>query len=283
MIDPSTLRSRSLQEWKFLNSGFHSGVHNMYLDQFLAKEMVETSRAPTLRVYGWNPHAISIGYNQRRHDLDETKCRMQGIDVVRRPTGGRAILHADELTYCVVMHSAGKSISQMYCDISKALVCGLRTLGADVEYSAVQTDFRHLYRNQNSIPCFASSARYEIQYRGMKLVGSAQRRYASSAGEDEVVLQHGSILLGPAHKKLSELVKVEREEVSASILNDLELKTIELCSVLGRHVSFEEVAAAIKIGFEREWNIAFTDNNFDESIRESDFSYDILSNEKVTQ
>lgn len=271
-----------VSDWKILNSGFHSGAHNMHVDQLFAKRMVEQGGPPTLRLYGWNPYAISIGYNQRRYDLDETKCLMQGIDIVRRPTGGRAILHADELTYSVVMFAEGKSISQIYCDISKALVRGLRTFGADVEYSEVQPDFPHLYRNQNSIPCFANSARHEIQYRGRKLVGSAQRRYASPDGDD-VVLQHGSILLGPAHKKLSELVQVESEELYTSIRRGLEMKTIDLSSILGRNVSFDDVAVAVKGGFENEWNIVFTNDNFDESNLGSDLSYNISSNEKVAQ
>ncbi len=273
-----------LAEWKFLNSGVHSGDHNMRVDQLLAKRMAEQGVPPTLRLYGWDPHAISIGYNQRRHDLDEAKCLLEGIDIVRRPTGGRAILHADEMTYSVVMPAEGKGISEIYCDISKALVRGLRTLGAEVEYSAVQVDFPNLYRNQNSIPCFASSARYEIQYRGRKLVGSAQRRYASPDG-DEVVLQHGSILLGPAHKKLSELVQVESEELSTSIRHGLDMKTIELSSILGRNVSFDEAAVAVKSGFEDEWNIVFNDDDFDESnlALESNVSDNIFSNEKVAQ
>jgi len=254
----------------------------MDVDQLLAMRMAEQGGAPTLRIYGWDPHAISIGYNQRRHDLDEAKCLAQGIDIVRRPTGGRAILHADELTYSVVMHAEGKSISQIYCDISKALVRGLRSLGADVGYSAAQPDFPLLYRNQNSIPCFASSARYEIQYRGKKLVGSAQRRYTTPSGDD-VVLQHGSILLGPAHKELSELVQVGSEELSTSIRRGLEMKTIELSFILGRDIAFDEVAVAVKGGFENEWNIVFNDDNFDESNLVSDHSYEISSNEKVAQ
>jgi lipoate-protein ligase A len=254
----------------------------MHVDQLLANRMVEQGGPPTLRLYGWDRHTISIGYNQRRHDLDESKCLVQGIDIVRRPTGGRAILHADELTYNVVMYAEGKSISQIYSDISKALVRGLRTIGADVAYSAVQPDFPTLYRNQNSIPCFGNSARYEIQYRGRKLVGSAQRRYATPDG-DEVVLQHGSILLGPAHKKLSELVQVESEELYASIRRGLEMKTIDLSSILGRNVSFDEAAVAVKGGFENEWNVVFNDDDFDESNLRSDLSYNISSNEKVAQ
>jgi lipoate-protein ligase A len=249
--------------WQFLNSGFHSGQRNMQLDEFLAKRMLDGEDSPTLRLYGWEPHAISLGYNQRRHDFDEVRCAAHGIDIVKRPTGGRAILHAEELTYSVTMFSNGKSISDVYCEISRALVLGLQLLGADVEYTSTQLNFPKLYRSRASIPCFASSARYEIQHRGKKLVGSAQRRYGSPDG-NEVVLQHGSVLIGPEHKRLSELVRAESQEVRVSLLEDLETKTTELDSVLGRKVTFDEVAAAVKKGFERTWNIVFTDIKADE-------------------
>lgn len=251
-------------EWQFINSGFHSGSHNMLMDESLAQRLMRNEGVPTLRVYGWKPHAISLGYNQCRHDFDEAKCAAHGIDIVRRPTGGRAILHAEELTYSVVMFANGKSITDVYCEISKALVCGLRLLGADVDYTPTQPNFLQIYRSQTSIPCFASSARYEIQYRGKKLVGSAQRRYVSDSGDD-VVLQHGSILLGAAHKKLSELVRVENEEVYASIQRDLEVKTIELESILDRKVLYDEAAVVIRKGFEHEWNFVFTESDVDES------------------
>jgi lipoate-protein ligase A len=256
----------------------------MYVDELLAKRLVDNEGSPTVRFYGWKPFAISLGYNQRGYDLDETKCAMHGIDIVRRPTGGRAILHAEELTYSVVMFANGKSISDVYSEISKALVCGLRMLGADVEYVAAQPNFSQLYRSQSSIPCFSSSARYEIQYRGRKLVGSAQRRYHSPRCA-EVVLQHGSVLLGAAHKELSELLHVENEEVHAAIRRDFDSKTVDLSSILGRDVSFDEVAIAVKKGFEREWKIVFGNSNLDESRLASDaqFSYNFSSNEKVTQ
>jgi lipoate-protein ligase A len=243
-------------EWKFINSGFLPGEENMRFDIALAEKMVRREGGPALRVYGWKPHAISLGYNQRRHDFDEDKCSAYGIDIVRRPTGGRAILHADELTYCVVMEADGRNVNDVYADISTALVAGLRFLGASVEYATSQPNFSQLYRQQTSIPCFASSSRYEIQFQGKKLVGSAQRRYVR-VDATEVVLQHGSLLLGPEHRRLHELLAVQDDTVSATILEDLKSKTTELSSVLGRGVTFDETAAAIKAGFEQCWNIVF--------------------------
>ena len=243
-------------EWQFVNSGFLPGEENMRFDVALAENMVRHEGGPTLRVYGWKPHAISLGYNQRRHDFDETRCSAHGIDIVRRPTGGRAILHADELTYCVVMEANGRNVNDVYADISTALVAGLRFLGASVEYAKSQPNFSQLYRQQTSIPCFASSSRYEIQFQEKKLAGSAQRRYAR-ADRTEVVLQHGSLLLGPEHRRLHTLIAIQDAKVSATILEDLRSKTTDLSSVLGRRVTFDETAAAIKAGFEQCWNIVF--------------------------
>lgn len=248
--------TRTTRTWEFLDTGNHSGDYNMKMDEFLAKRLLARVGSPTLRVYGWRPAAISLGYNQLRRDLDEIKCMADGIDIVRRPTGGRAILHDEELTYSVVMFADGKTIADICGDISKALVEGLGFLGAELEYASVQPDFRRLYRRTASAPCFSSAARYEIQYRGKKVAGSAQRRYASPDGA-EVVLQHGSILLGTAHRKLAELLRAESENERESIRTQLDARTIELNRVLGRPVSFGEVAHAVKRGFERAWGIDF--------------------------
>ena len=249
--------------WQFLNSGYHPGEFNMRLDELFAERLMAHQSVPTLRVYGWKPYAISLGYNQRRTDFDEALCSAQGIDIVRRPTGGRAIFHAEELTYCVTMFARGKNITDSYREISRALLSGLHFLGADVQSALTQPDLQQFYRSRTSIPCFASSSRYEIQYRGKKLVGSAQRRYVAPGGE-EIVLQHGSVLLGPMHRRLSEFVNAESEEARAALRESLEMKTTELDSVLGRKVSFDEAAAALRKGFECAWNIAFTEITADQ-------------------
>ena len=253
-----SMNGHAADRWQFLNSGFHPGQYNMHVDELLAERLAAHEGSPTLRVYGWKPYAISLGYNQRDNDFDEERCTTHGIDIVRRPTGGRAILHAEELTYSVTIFSRGENINDAYREISRALISGLHLLGADVQYAMASPNLPQFYRSRTSIPCFASSTRYEIQYRGKKLVGSAQRRFAASGG-DEVVLQHGSILLGPVHRRLSEFVRAESEEIRAALRESLETKTTELDSVLGRNVSFDEVALALRKGFERTWNILFTE------------------------
>ena len=181
--------------WRFENTGVHSGVFNMEYDEALARALVDGIGNSTIRVYGWQPYAISLGWNQSMDEIDLSKTSVSGIDVVRRPTGGRAILHAKELTYSVVMQVHDKNVLTVYEDISRALVAGLQELGAPVAIEKSQPNFSSLYRSASAVACFSSTGRYEIKCHGKKLVGSAQRRYAAAHGE-EVVLQHGSILIG---------------------------------------------------------------------------------------
>lgn len=243
-------------QWQWIDSGHQSGAFNMSTDVNNAAKLQRGEILPTLRLYGWKPWAVSLGYNQSEHDIDLKKCEQYGFDIVRRPTGGRAILHANELTYSVVMAADGRGITEIYSMISKALVSGLSALCPAVSYESSQPNFASLYKRQESIPCFSASARYEVQVDGKKLVGSAQRRFTSTDGP-EIVLQHGSILLGPEHRLLAEIVHVESEEVKKKIAQDIEMKTIDLSKATGRPVQFDEAAAAVRSGFERTMGITF--------------------------
>ena len=245
-----------LTNWNFIDTGARTGEFNMHFDIELAEKLQRGEILPTLRVYGWKPWSVSLGYNQNEDDIDKNNCSKFGFDIVRRPTGGRAILHANELTYSVVMFAEEKGITEVYSVISKALVSGLKKICVDISYETSQPNFHQLYGKQESIPCFSSSARYEVQIEGKKLVGSAQRRF-SSPGFPEVVLQHGSILLGPEHKLLVEVLNIN-EEVREKILADIEQKTIDLSTAAGRMVATDEVAAVIKTGFQEIFNISFT-------------------------
>ncbi len=248
-----------LPQWQFLDSGVNTGTFNMEFDMFLAERLQNGEILPTLRIYGWKPWAVSLGYNQSENDIDLIRCKKFGFDVVRRPTGGRAILHSNELTYSVVMPADGRGITEIYSLISKALVAGISKICPDVSYETSQPNFQALYKKQESIPCFSASARYEVQIGGKKLVGSAQRRF-SVPGGPEVVLQHGSILLGTEHRMLSEILRVSDEEVRGKITNDIETKTIDLSTAAGRTVSFNEAASVLKDGFEELMNIQFKKN-----------------------
>jgi lipoate-protein ligase A len=249
-----------MTQWQFLNTGFHPGSFNMELDVRLTEKLQHNQILPTLRVYGWKPWAISLGYNQSEHDIDKEKCSEFGIDIVRRPTGGRAILHANEITYSVVMFADGKSVSEVYSEISRSLVCALQKLCPEITYENSQPNFQALYKKQESIPCFSASARYEVQINGKKLVGSAQRRYAMD-GFPDVVLQHGSILLGCEHKLLAEVLHLENENVKNRIAEDIEQKTVDLSTASKRIVTFEETADVIRSGFEETMSIRFQNNS----------------------
>jgi lipoate-protein ligase A len=242
--------------WKFVDTGNHPGTFNMEFDESLVHSLAEGNGISTVRVYGWKPTAISLGWNQSMDEIDISKATRDGIDIVRRPTGGRAILHSEELTYCVTMGSPAKRVLAVYNEISQALVQGLKMLGVDVTLEKSQPHFPSLYRSTSSAACFSSSARYEIQIGGRKLVGSAQRRYVGKNGE-EIVLQHGSLLLGPDHQRLIEYLNLQNELDRERLKLEIDKKTIDLSKALGRVVTFDECAEAVRTGFEEAWGIKF--------------------------
>jgi lipoate-protein ligase A len=244
--------------WRFLNTGLQDGHFNMALDEQLVEQLLGGTGCPTVRVYGWRPHAVSLGFHQRENEIDLAICGEGGIDVVRRPTGGRAILHAHELTYSVVTWAGGRSVLEIYRHISNALLQSLRFLGIPAAESASGGGAAIHNRGEKAILCFASTSKYEIQVGGKKVVGSAQRRYASDDRSGEhVVLQHGSILLGPEHRRLAELISAEKPRTREILRHLLESKTTEVETVLNRPVTFEETADAVKKGFEHAWGISF--------------------------
>ncbi len=194
-------------DWRCIDTGAQTGALNMALDESLVAG-VEAGGASVLRFYGWDPPAISLGYSQSADgELDVDACRAVGVDIVRRPTGGRAVLHWQELTYSAIFaasrESFGARIEQTYGVIGECLVAGLRRFGADVELERAHVRSPRPRRGTAALPCFSSIARSEVKWRGRKLVGSAQRRFAG------VVLQHGSIVIGPAHERLVDCLRLD--------------------------------------------------------------------------
>jgi lipoate-protein ligase A len=245
--------------WNFCRTGENTGEYNMRFDGMLVQRLREGRGLPTVRVYQWKPWAISIGRHQSLADINIHRCKNEGIDVVRRPTGGRAILHAEELTYSVVMWAGRKGILQVYNEVSGALVEGLQSFGVEASLQRSQPNFPALYRNPSSIPCFSSSARYEIEWHGRKLVGSAQRRYTSERGD--VVLQHGSILCGTAHRRLADYLVLETDLLKHQVQADLRERTTDLNEMTGQPVNCEELSGCIKKGFEHMLGVTFADTD----------------------
>ncbi len=247
----------SLETWRFINSGYLDGATNMAIDLALARCMLSNSHYPILRIYGWNPPAISLGYHQKMHDIDVPKCQRDGIDVVYRPTGGRAILHADELTYAVILPKSSryyfKEISKVYEIISLCLTSALHQLNLNVRFERARFTPGNFSRDELSTMCYASTIQHEISYEGKKLVGSAQRRF------DNVVLQHGSILIGHKHLDLVKYLVNGDPQRKNRIRDFLQSKTVCLNDINHSTVSFSQLANVIKTGFENELDIKFLD------------------------
>lgn len=242
-----------MSAWRFLNTGYRDGPANMSIDRALLEGVGRGTSPPTVRVFGWSPPTVSTGHAQDvSRELDLRACAEAGVGVVRRPTGGRAVLHAGELTYSVVGRTGepplGGSIMETYLAIAGAMVAGLAKLGVKGEIERVGSD-GGAGRDEASPPCFASAGRFEIVVGGRKLVGSAQRR---SGG---VALQHGSLLIDGSHVGLVDLLRIASPERRSRVRESLILKTTDLTTILGRPVGFEDAAAAVRRGFEQEWGV----------------------------
>lgn len=221
------------------------GAENMRRDAALLA--TAPPGAVVLRLYTWSPPAVSIGYMQRAAALlDLGACRAAGVDVVQRPTGGRAVLHWEEITYALVasVHDPrfGATLGDAHTVIGDCLAAGLARLGVHAQLSRPDADrSRQLLQR----PCFVSSGRAEVLVDGRKLVGSAQRRTATA------FLQHGSLLVGPAHEGLADFLLETRGDPAraTAVRAQLRRSTTTLATLLGRPPDFEPLAAALMHGF----------------------------------
>jgi len=194
-----------IKDWLIWPCQSYSGTFNMEADHALAREMTKTLRQPLLRFFTWKPYCISLGYHQKPEEIDIDLCRQQDIDLVRRPTGGRAILHAEELTYSVVYPFEKIDVTNFYRLVHSPFVRALQDLGIGAEFEKTHADFRQFYKTEESQACFATSAQNEVEIAGKKLIGSAQRIY------EKAILQHGSVLLGKKHEELVDFLKLSAD------------------------------------------------------------------------
>lgn len=245
ILDSPFIRELFQSPVEWVHSGYSTGAENMRFDEERVKLVANGEALPMLRVYGWKPWAVSLGANQRESDIDPIEREKKGFDLVRRATGGRAVLHADELTYSIVTPIGKYSVQEWYRLSHERLLASLRTIAPSLDFEKSQPNFRELYKAmpQQTVACFASSARYELIHDGRKVVGSAQRVFGN------VLLQHGSILLGTGGEQLADISKLNGthsvEDIRATILSH----SSTLSEAAGRGVEFEEVANAIKKGF----------------------------------
>jgi lipoate-protein ligase A len=239
-------------EWRLLVTPPAHGAWNMAADEAILARIGRGQAPATLRLYAWDPPCLSLGSAQHYSDVDVTRLQHRGWEVVRRATGGRAILHTDELTYSVIAATSEPAVSgsllESYNRLAAALLRAAHVLGLAAEMKGSQRPAPH---SANPV-CFEAPSAYEITVGGRKLIGSAQAR------RKEGVLQHGSLPLAGDLTRITEvLVYPDNAQRSAAAKRLLEHATTAE-SVLGRAVDWASAADAFASAFESELGIHFT-------------------------
>lgn len=219
--------------WRLLDTPPAPGAWNMAVDDALA-DSVRAGGPPVLRVYRWSPACLSLGRNQPSDGYDRGEIARRGLDVVRRPTGGRAVLHHRELTYSVAAREGELGgPRQAYAAINRALVAGLRRLGVPAHLQPAGTARAPL---PSLAPCFEQPVEGEVTAAGRKLVGSAQRR------DRGVLLQHGSL---PVHDDQSAVVQLLRADARGPAPEP----PATLLDLLGQAPAWETLVDALAAGW----------------------------------
>jgi lipoate-protein ligase A len=237
--------------WRLLITPAANGAWNMAVDEAILKVSAQNETFPTLRLYAWEPACLSIGYAQPSSDVDINRLKSNGWEIVRRPTGGRAILHTDELTYAVIApHSelrlAG-GVLESYQVLSEALLRALHLLNIPakaITQPQVQAD-----NDANGPICFEVPSNFEITFNGKKLIGSAQAR------KKEGILQHGSLPLYGDLARICQVLAFQDETERLKASERLLSHAITTEDASGRRISWNHIAQAFIKGFEETLNL----------------------------
>jgi lipoyl(octanoyl) transferase len=241
--------------WRFIDSGNCSPSFNMALDEALLDWHSERKIPPVIRFYGWEPATLSIGYFQKvDKEIDLEAVKAHGLGFVRRPTGGRGVLHEHELTYSVIVSEdhpeMPKTVTEAYRVISEGILKGFHQLGLEAYFAVPKTDEeRSALKDPRSAVCFDAPSWYELVVEGRKVAGSAQTR------QKGVILQHGSILLDLDEDKLFSLFKYPNERVKERMKSTFKNKAVAINEISPRRISLEEAKEAFYKGFADGLNI----------------------------
>jgi lipoate-protein ligase A len=239
------------KDWRLLVTGPARGPWNMAVDEGMVEHIGRGESRPTLRLYAWALPCLSLGHAQPHGDIDLRRLKAHGWDMVRRPTGGRAILHTDELTYSVTTAPdeplmAG-SVLESYNRVAEALLEAVRLLGLKAEIK----DTGSAERDPSNPVCFEVQSSSEITADGKKLIGSAQAR------RKEGILQHGSLPLTGDLSRITEALTFESEAARVAAAERLVGRATTVESALGRVVTWDDAVAAFATAFERVLELRF--------------------------
>jgi len=228
----------------------------MALDEAILETTIKMKSSPTLRLYSWSRPCLSLGHAQPISQIDLDRIQTLGWEIVRRPTGGRAILHADELTYSVTatidhpLFSGG--VLESYRTISQGLVCALEMLKVEIE---IQPERKLTNDEREQAICFELPSSYEITAHGKKLVGSAQVRRKGG------MLQHGSLPLGGDITRICQVLAYPSEDQRTQAANHLRMRATTLEQLLGEVIPWQNAADAMVKGFEKALGVHLKQQN----------------------
>jgi len=234
-----------VNQWRLVEDDPGEAAWNMAVDEAIAESCRQGLSPPTLRLYRWARPALTIGYFQKvDRDIDEAVCQTEKIAVIRRMTGGRAVLHGHDLTYSVASRAyvpeLPNTIRGTFLAISRGLIEGLHQLGLHAE------PVRSPVRNMGRSPiCFMSASWYEIICNGRKIIGSAQRRWKDG------MLQQGSLLLDFDPVFYYKLFRFPDQAQRARMIEEGRNRIGGLYNLLSTHVHPKTVANRIASGFEK--------------------------------
>jgi lipoyl(octanoyl) transferase len=237
-------------DWRLLYTGARSGAENMAIDEAILEATTAGRVLPTLRFYRWSPPCLSLGYSQPAVDVDRPRCAERGWDLVRRPTGGKAILHTDELTYSVCAPLGEPRVAGGIVESYGRLVAGLMA-GLQLAHLA-PAEARPAYGEAQAAVgpvCFDGPAKYEVTVDLKKLIGSAQSRRLGG------VLQHGTLPLTGDITRIVEVLAYPDEAAREQARQRLLGRALTLEDALGRNASFDEVAQLMAQGFAQALNL----------------------------
>lgn len=245
----------SRPSWRFLDTGFLNGYENMAIDEAIFINCQQKKSPPTIRIYGWTPPAVSLGYFQKAENaVDLEACKKRGVDVVRRLSGGRSVVHHRELTYSIICRestpSLGSSVLATYKTISECLITTLKDLGLAVQWVTSRDKHTHAQSPDKTASCFSSPSWYEITVEGKKICGSAQKR------GDGVLLQHGSLLIDYDPELLAEVLVSKKGE--EAFLTEIRSTTTSINQHLPQKVDYNRLKELVLKSFEDHLGITLT-------------------------
>ncbi|MEA3439932.1 MAG: lipoate--protein ligase family protein [Chloroflexota bacterium] len=238
--------------WRLIRTPPASGAWNMAVDEAILEAVLQGLSPPTLRLYAWNPPCLSLGYAQPFADVNQEQLQSHGWDLVRRPTGGRSILHTDELTYAVIGLQSDPRLSgsvlESYRNLSQALLKVLHLLAIPAtikgKRSSNNKDRNGIQKSPIKNPvCFEVPSDYEIVCNGKKLIGSAQAR------RKEGVLQHGSLPLGGDLTHIIDALQFPDPATRSKAEQRLLARATTAEQILGYELEWQTAAAAFEKAF----------------------------------